>query len=254
MKAGLLLFFPQWKMWMQYSAIAMIVLSILVFIFYHLSVALIGDYKKRYDFINTNEIKYFMISGFMIVLAGWFFLNSLFSDKENIEAGIFIARLLGTLIFASIFMVVVYNILKIYYPTRLEKKLHKLRYTPRKSPKTGKPMKLLSEEEEDVYLTEGMQAEEEVFSIDYDVWIDEETGYTKIEKYEGHLHAEKCSNCGFTTLKVVKEEIISSPTAEQKGELMKYFECTYCGHKQRKIFTVGQIKHTEKNTEGKPVN
>ena len=44
-------------------------------------------------------------------------------------------------------------------------------------------MKLLSEDEEDVYLDEGMQAEENVFSVDYDVWIDEESGYTKIEKH-----------------------------------------------------------------------
>jgi hypothetical protein len=186
-----------------------------------------------------------MIGGYLVVIAGWFFLNSLFGDKVQVEPGIFIARLLGTLIFASIFFVVVYNVLKIYYPSILEKKLHKLRYTPRKSPKTGKSMKLLSEEEEDVYLSEGMQAEEEVFSVDYDVWVDEDSDYTKIEKYDGHLHAEKCENCNFQTLKVVKEEIISSPTTDEKGELLKYYECTYCGHKERKLFTIGRIRFSE---------
>jgi len=245
MSANLLLFFPQWKLWMQNGTFLMLGLSILVFLIYHLRLALINDYKIKYDFINNNEIRSYMISGFLLVLAGWFFLNSLFSDREQIEAGIFIARLLGTLIFASIFLVVVYNVLKIYYPAVVEKKLHKWRYIPRLSPETGKPMKLLSEDEEDVHLTEGMQAEEEVFSIDYDVWIDEETGFTKIEKYDGHLHAEKCVNCGFQTLKVVREEIISSPTVHDKGELMKYYECTYCGHKDRKIFKVGQIRQTE---------
>jgi len=249
MKAGLLLFFPQWKMWMQYGTYTMLGLSILVFLIYHFRLALIGDYKHKYDFINSSEIRNYMISGFLLVLAGWFYLNSLFSDREQIEAGIFIARLLGTLIFASIFMVVVYNVLRIYYPAVVEKKLNKWRYLPRKSPKSGKPMKLLSEEEEDVHLTEGMQAEEEVFSIDYDVWIDEETGYTKIEKYDGHLHAEKCTNCGFQTLKVVREEIITSPTVQTKGELMKYYECTYCGHKDRKIFNVGKIIETERVNE-----
>ena len=245
MNTSILLFFPQWKLWMQYGTFVMLGLSILVFILYHIRLALIGDYKQKYDFILGSEIRSYMISGFLLVLAGWFLLNSLFSDKEQIEAGIFIARLLGTLIFASIFMVVVYNVLRIYYPAVVEKKLHKWRYHPRKSPKTGKQMKLLSEDEEDVHLTEGMQAEEEVFSIDYDVWIDEESGYTKIEKYDGHLHAEKCSNCGFQTLKVVREEIISSPTIQDKGELMKYYECTYCGHKDRKIFKVGQIREAE---------
>jgi uncharacterized protein with PIN domain len=90
-----------------------------------------------------------------------------------------------------------------------------------------------------------MQAEEEVFSVDYDVWVDEDSDYTKIEKYDGHLHAEKCENCNFQTLKVVKEEIISSPTTDEKGELLKYYECTYCGHKERKLFTIGRIRFSE---------
>jgi len=230
---------------MQFGAIASVALSFLVFLFYFIRYISIKDLKAKYDFVNLNEINYLMIGGYLVVIAGWFFLNSLFGDKVQVEPGIFIARLLGTLIFASIFFVVVYNVLKIYYPSILEKKLHKLRYSPRKSPKSGKLMKLLSEEEEDVYLSEGMQAEEEVFSVDYDVWIDEESEYTKIEKYDGHLHAEKCENCNFQTLKVVKEEIISSPTTNEKGELLKYYECTYCGHKERKLFTIGRIRVSE---------
>ena len=62
-------------------------------------------------------------------------------------------------------------------------------------------MKLLSEEEEDVHLDEGMQAEENIFSVDYDVWIDEETGFTQIDKYAGHLHALECPECSYQTLK-----------------------------------------------------
>ena len=56
---------------------------------------------------------------------------------------------------------------------------------------------LLSEDEEDVHLKEGMQAEENVFSIDYDVWIDEKSAEIKIEQYQGHLIALQCGNCGF---------------------------------------------------------
>ena len=73
-------------------------------------------------------------------------------------------------------------------------------------------MKLLSEEEEDVYLDEGMQAEENAYSVDYDVWIDEKTKFTKIEKYNGRLHALKCDKCNYQTLKVSKEEIIQPAT------------------------------------------
>ena len=225
----------------------MIGLAVLVFLFYHVRVLAISGYKDKYDFINKYEINYYIWASFCLTLAGWFFLNSLFSAREKLDIGIFLARMLGTLVFISIFMVVVYNVLKIYYPAVVEKKLHKWRYKPRKSPKTGKKMKLLSEEEEDVYLTEGMQAEEEVFSIDYDVWIDEESGYTQIEKYQGNLHAEMCSECGFQTMKVVKEEVVSSPSESGtgKGELLVHYECTYCGHKDKKNLTVGSIKESE---------
>ena len=249
MNAGILIFVQSWKLLMQFGGLATFSIGLLLLLYYRLRLFIIVDNKKKYNFVNLHEINYLLISGYLIVISGWFFLNSVFSENEKVEAGIFIARLLGTLIFASIFMVVVYNFLKIYYPAILEKKLHKLRFKPRKSLKTGNPMKLLSEEEEDVYLTEGMQAEEDVFSIDYDVWIDEETGFTIIEKYDGHLHIEKCLNCGFQTLKIVKEEIISSPTVDGKGKLMKYYECNYCNHKERKAFTVGKIRVSQKFEE-----
>ena len=103
-------------------------------------------------------------------------------------------------------------------------------------------MKLLTEDEEDVYLDEGMQAEEEVFSTDYDVWIDEETGYTQIEKYSGKMAARECPSCGYQTLKVDKEELIIAPTAFASGELMKRYKCTYCGHREKEIFTVAKLK------------
>jgi hypothetical protein len=245
MNAGVLLSLSNANLYMIWGTIGSLGLSILIFLTYHIRLALVSDYKGKYDFINRNEIRHYMICGYLIVIAGWFFLNSLFSEKEQTDIGILVARLLGTLIFASIFMVVIHNVLKIYYPAAVEKKLNKWRYKPRKSPKTGKDMTLLSEEEEDVYLTEGMQAEETAFSVDYDVWIDKESGYTSIEKYEGHLHNEKCDNCGFQTLKIYKEEVVASPSEHAKGELIKYYECTYCGHKTSKGFSVGRMKEVE---------
>ena len=129
---------------------------------------------------------------------------------------------------------IIQNLLKFYYPFFIEKRLKALRYKPRVSPKSGKPMKLLSETEEDAYLDEGMQAEENVFSIDYDVWKDEETGYVKIEKYSGHLHALRCPECNYQTFKVSREEIIRTPTDVEEGELLKHYLCGYCGYKAKK--------------------
>jgi DNA-directed RNA polymerase subunit RPC12/RpoP len=143
---------------------------------------------------------------------------------------------------------VVQNLLKFYYPFFIEKRLKVLRYRPRISPKTGKAMKLLSEDEEDAYLDEGMQAEENVFSIDYDVWKDEETGYVKIEKYSGHLHALQCPECNYQTFKVVREEILKAPTQTEEGELAKHYQCGYCGYKAKKNVTLRMSQKFEEST------
>lgn len=110
-------------------------------------------------------------------------------------------------------------------------------------------MKLLSEEEEDVHLDEGMQAEENVFSVDYDVWVDEETGDVKIEKYPGHLLAYQCNSCGFQTMKLVKEEMVIFPTEDTEGEMIKNYQCTYCGSKRSKTVKVANLSQTESHYE-----
>jgi len=103
---------------------------------------------------------------------------------------------------------------------------------------SGVPLRLLSEEEEDVHLAEGMQAEENVFSIDYDVWMDEKSGEVKIEKYPGHLQALKCNSCGFYTMKVVREEITRQPGKDVMGELIKHYQCYYCKSVRATAFNI----------------
>lgn len=135
------------------------------------------------------------------------------------------------------------------FPTTLENKMKKWRYKPRINPKTGNVMKLLSEEEEDVHLDEGMQAEENVFSVDYDVWVDEETEEVQIEKYPGHLIAYQCNSCGFKTMKLVKEEIVMTPTEYTDGEMIKNYQCSYCKSKRSKTVKVAKLSQTESHYE-----
>jgi DNA-directed RNA polymerase subunit RPC12/RpoP len=198
----------------------------------------IGIVKDRYDFISMYEIRILWNSSILIIISLAFYPKNFVSGDSALWKlveyfiEIMLAIILGT---------IAYYTLKFYYPNYMNKRLKNLRYKPRISPKTGKPMKLLTEEEEDVYLDEGMQAEEDVFSIDYDVWIDEETGFTQIEKYSGKLTAKECPRCGYQTLKVEKEELIIAPTAFASGELMKRYKCTYCGHKEKEIFKVAKL-------------
>lgn len=231
--------FATWNMWAQYITFILAGLSVLIFLGHLIKLAATNDSKTKYDYINRAEINILMTSAVLLIAAGGFYANSFITELSTLWLFV---RVFVTVSMGLIIGVIVQNLLKFYYPFYIEKRLKKLRYKPRISPKSGKPMKLLSEEEEDVYLDEGMQAEEDIFSIDYDVWVDEETGYTKIEKYAGHLHALQCPECNYQTFRVHKEEILKAPSTTEEGELLKHFECGYCGHKAKKNYKIAMLQ------------
>ncbi|MFT6135491.1 MAG: hypothetical protein ACJAZM_001987 [Cyclobacteriaceae bacterium] len=227
-----------WNQYVSYLSYAVVAVGLLIFIGHYLKLLTTTDFKSRYEYINMHEIN-LLWYGFLLVLIGaTFYINTLSSKTTWL---FFFVWLFVSSMIAMIIGVVVQNLLKFYYPFFIETRLKKLRFTPRKSPE-GNVMKLLSEEEEDVHLDEGMQAEEDAFSVDYDVWLDEKTGYTKIEKYNGRMHALQCTECNYQTLRVDREEIIQPATETEDGELMKHFVCGYCNHKQRKSFKIAKIK------------
>ncbi len=230
-----------WNTYGRYAAFGIAAIGVLILLGHFVKLLTTKDFKSKYDYINMHEINYLWYAALLVIVGGALFANTIATDTTWLW---FFVRLFVSSMLGIIVGVVVQNILKFYYPFFIEKRLKKLRYTPRISP-DGRKMKLLSEEEEDVYLDEGMQAEENAFSVDYDVWIDEVSGYTKIEKYNGRLHALQCSECNYQTLKVEREEVIQSPTMTEEGELMKYFTCGYCGHKERKSFKIAQLKEGE---------
>ena len=142
---------------------------------------------------------------------------------------------------------------EVYYPKIQAARLRRLRNVPRINPKTGNTMKLLSEQEEDEYLDEGMQAEENILSVDYDVWLDEQTGDTIIEKYAGNLIAQKCDKCQFQTLRLVTDALVQGEAVEElrgsgevdpttmpaKGDvILQEYKCSYCKREFKKAISV----------------
>lgn len=230
-----------WNTYGRYIAYAVAIVGVLIFLGHLVKLISIKEQKDKYDYINTSEIKLLWYAALFIIIGAAVYANTLVDKTGWLW---FFVRIFVSSMLAIIVGVVIQNVLKFYYPFYIEKRLKKLRYSPRISP-DGRKMRLLSEEEEDVYLDEGMQAEEDAFAVDYDVWIDEESGYTKIEKYNGRLHALKCSECNYQTLKMTSEEVIQSPTATEEGELMKHFTCSYCGHKERKSVRIARLRQGE---------
>jgi hypothetical protein len=227
-------------------AFALWAIAVLIVIGHVIKLAITNDAKSKYDYINRNEIKTLWIASIILIIGSCFYANSnIVTEVSPVWFGV---RAFVTFSMGLIAALIIQNLLKFYYPFYIEKRLKALRYQPRVSPKTGKAMKLLSEEEEDAYLDEGMQAEENVFSVDYDVWKDEETGYVKIEKYSGHFHAIQCPECNYQTFKVVREEILKIATPTEEGELVKHYQCGYCGYKAKKNVTLRVTQKYEESS------
>lgn len=237
----------------QYFAFGLAVLSIIgsivLYIVHKVRFSALHDYKQKYDYLASYDAKivFYVIVGIAVALT--LFINTVYDDTVRLSpvwffVRLFIAACLGTLI-----IYISYLMMRFAYPSTLENKMKKWRYKPRVNKKNGNIMKLLSEDEEDVHLDEGMQAEENVFSVDYDVWVDEETGDVKIEKYPGHLIAYQCNSCGFKTMKLIKEEIVIAPTEFTDGEMIKNYQCNYCSAKRSKTVKVAKLSQTENHYE-----
>ncbi len=234
-------FLDVWNNVMVIGSIILLLGAILVFIYHRIRVASFKDPKKKYDYLSENDINMQMRSIWLFAGAVLFLLNTTYKATMEIHYVWFIVRFFITFCISTLVVYISYLLYKFSYPSTLDTKLKELRYKPRIS-SSGNEMRLLSEEEEDVHLDEGMQAEEEVFSVDYDVWVDEATGEIKIEKYAGRLEASKCNTCGFYTMKLINEEIVEPATTTSDGEMIQRFVCTYCGAKRTKPMKIAKLE------------
>ncbi|HQQ97665.1 MAG TPA: hypothetical protein PLX35_10395 [Cyclobacteriaceae bacterium] len=235
-------FLSAWYTAMKLLGIISFALALIVYLIHNIRVSMVKEYKDKYDFLIRNEIKWYRWSTYFIAIGVAFLINLYGSNEAGLnKVGVwFFVRIFFGFAGGTLIGYVSYLVLEFYYPTKLNSKLKKWRYMPRVNPKSGHKMRLLSEEEEDVHLDEGRQAEESIFSIDYDVWLDEKTGDVKIEKYLGHLTALKCNNCGFFTMKVIKEEITQRYEDESPKELLKHYKCAYCKNIRATAFVISR--------------
>jgi len=241
-------FLTTWHTAMIISGVIMFVVALLIYLAHAFKVASIKDYKQKYDYLSLYEIRNYKRIFLCLGISACLFVNIYGIGKVN-ELGLwFFVRLFISIAGGTLVAYVAVLVLDYYYPTILDKKLRKWRYMPRINVKTGREMRLLGEEEEDVHLQEGMQAEENVFSIDYDVWVDDQTGDVKIDKYPGHLQASKCNTCGFFTMKVVKEEITKQPSVDDPGELIKHYQCNYCKSVRATAFKISTKEDSDYKT------
>ncbi len=119
-------------------------------------------------------------------------------------------------------------------------KLKKLRNTPRISA-SGKTMIKLDEEADDLYLEPGKIIEEQVKSVDYDVWITEDGDEVLILEYKKRSSKySKCPECNYITYYLEYDKTIKRATTSGSGTGEKKYSCKHCRHSDIKTYTIPQ--------------
>jgi uncharacterized protein len=123
----------------------------------------------------------------------------------------------------------------------VENLLEKWRNQVRFSEKTGLEMRKLSESDDDKYLQKGQVTEEQVKSIDYDVWVTDEPDDILILSYKTWFTKyNSCSACGYKTWYLVYDKTISSATYSSSGTGEKKKACAHCKHQDITRYTIPQ--------------
>jgi uncharacterized protein len=111
----------------------------------------------------------------------------------------------------------------------MRRRLKQLRYHPRYSRETGALMHLVPEEEEDAYLKAGQITEEEIGSVDYDVWATEAGDDILILRYKKRYTKYKgCLNCSYITYYHAYSKTVRQPTYTSTGRRKVVRRCKNC--------------------------
>lgn len=235
-----------WFSLIQYIGFGGIALALLILIIYSLRSVSIKKRTTRYEFIGKNEIRWFKNANFIFAVGLTCFLFDMLTSLIG-AVQVYEFIYIGFISAAISFMIGqgISQYLKVYYPFILEKKMSKIRFGKKVSPKSGKEMVVLNESEEDAHLTQEMMDHETNHVYDYDVWIDEESGYKEIERYDGQLQSLICPKCNFRTLKEIREELVQSPGYRTEGILKKQYKCSYCEHQETKEISIASIEEEQ---------
>jgi uncharacterized protein len=147
-----------------------------------------------------------------------------------------------------IFLLPLPYILVYYYVRRMMKKF---REQPRFSPVNGKPMHKLNEEDDDEFLTEGQVTEEEIGSVDYDVWVTDDRDDVMILRYATRFTKYKrCPKCGFITYHHDRTRIVRHATYSSSGKKEVIHRCKHCNYRKVSYKTIPRKTRSSSTISG----
>ncbi len=124
-----------------------------------------------------------------------------------------------------------------YFP--LLSLMNKIRNAPRRCPNCGEEMHKLDEETDNKYLNTAQDMEEQLNSVDYDVWLCPKCGETDVIPFvNDESQYEQCPKCGARACQPVSDRIVVRPTATRPGKGVVTYQCQHCKSVYNKEYEV----------------
>lgn len=118
-------------------------------------------------------------------------------------------------------------------------KMQRVRRHKRNCPHCGTRMQLVDEVHDNDYLTPSQDLEEQLNSVDYDVWHCPSCQQTDIYPYENRSSRYKeCPRCHAKAMSLSERRILRQPTTRSEGEGVDIYYCRNCGNHTEKRFRI----------------
>ena len=116
------------------------------------------------------------------------------------------------------------------------------RHHRRVCPNCHHKMRLLDEQTDNQYLTPAQDLEEQLDSVDYDVWLCDTCGETDILPFVNQQSTyQVCPKCGTKAMSLNSARIIRKPTEHNEGVGLKDYVCRNCGNHTQTSYTIPKV-------------
>ncbi|MEO9531118.1 MAG: TPM domain-containing protein [Crocinitomicaceae bacterium] len=182
----------------------------------------------------------FILTGiYLIVLLISFFIKDLHKRYHTLK---FFTILIIPILFPIPFLI-------LYFLNR--HLMNRWRDTERISEKTGIYMHKLDEQSDDKHLSHGQIKEEQVKSIDYDVWVTDVEGDVLVLAYKKWFSKyRKCPKCSHKTYFKEYDRTISAATYTSSGTGERCYSCKSCGHSKITRYTIPRKQKSSSSSSG----
>lgn len=135
-----------------------------------------------------------------------------------------------------------------YFPYHLARK-RIYRNHPRKCKQCHSDLYKLTEKTEDEYLTEGMQLEETLRSVDYDVWKCRQCQSIEVWHYlNNSSNYEPCPKCKTIAYCFTSRRTLVAATYSSSGSGEDIHTCKFCGFIKRSTYTIARLTRSTSST------